>query len=66
MPVPRKFVSYHARTPDPLEDRDEHEDAEQRKKIRGGERMIWLQQDKDTPECSLDSRAIPRMSNRML
>jgi len=28
------------RTADPLEHRDEHEDAKQKKKTRGGERVI--------------------------
>ena len=35
-------MSCHARTADLLEDRDEHEDADLKKKTRGGKRMIGL------------------------
>jgi hypothetical protein len=38
-------VSCHARTADLLEDRDEHEDADLKKKTRGGKRVIRVQQD---------------------
>ena len=35
-------MSCHARTTEPPEDRDKHEDAELKKKTRGGKRMIGL------------------------
>jgi len=40
-------VSCHARIADQLDDRGEHEDAEQSKKTRGGERVIGVSQDYD-------------------
>jgi hypothetical protein len=40
MQVPLKSVSSHARATDPLEDRDEHEDADQKEETRGGARVI--------------------------